>query len=56
VAGDPVRTVEVVMSAAERRPPAVLAMLTALRDASAALAATPAAAALGIRVRCSASG
>jgi molybdate transport repressor ModE-like protein len=56
LAGDPVRTVEVVMSAAERRPPAVLAMLTALRDASAALAATPEAAALGIRVRCSASG
>jgi molybdate transport repressor ModE-like protein len=54
LAGDPVRTVEVVMSSAERRPPAVLAMLTALREASAALAATPAAAALGIR--CSASG
>jgi molybdate transport repressor ModE-like protein len=49
LAGDPVRTVEVVMSAAERRPPAVLAMLAALRDASAALAATPAAAALGIK-------
>jgi molybdate transport repressor ModE-like protein len=49
LAGDPVRTVEVVMSAAERRPPAVLAMLAALRDTSAALAATPAAAALGIR-------
>jgi molybdate transport repressor ModE-like protein len=49
LAGNPVRTVEVVMSAAERRPPAVLAMLTALREASAALAATPAAAGLGIR-------
>jgi molybdate transport repressor ModE-like protein len=49
LAGDPVRTVEVVMSAAERRPPAVLAMLAALREASAALAATPEAAALGIR-------
>jgi DNA-binding transcriptional LysR family regulator len=48
LAGDPVRTVEVVMSAAERRPPAVLAMLGALREASAALAATPEAAALGI--------
>jgi hypothetical protein len=49
VGGDPVRTVEVLMSAAERRPPAVLAMLAALREASAALAATPEAAALGIR-------
>jgi DNA-binding transcriptional LysR family regulator len=49
LAGDPVRTVEVVMSAAERRPPAVLAMLAALREANAALAATPEAAALGIR-------
>jgi molybdate transport repressor ModE-like protein len=49
LAGDPVRTVEVLMSAAERRPPAVLAMLAALREASATLAATPAAAALGIR-------
>jgi DNA-binding transcriptional LysR family regulator len=39
----------VVMSAAERRPPAVLAMLAALREASVALAATPEAAALGIR-------
>jgi molybdate transport repressor ModE-like protein len=48
LAGDPVRTVEVLMSAAERRPPAVLAMLAALREASAALAATPPAAALGI--------
>jgi Bacterial regulatory helix-turn-helix protein, lysR family len=38
-----------VMSAAERRPPVVLAMLGALREASAALAATPEAAALGIR-------
>jgi len=56
LAGDPVRTVEVVMSAAERRPPAVVAMLAALRAASADLAATPEAAALGIRVRCSASG
>jgi DNA-binding transcriptional LysR family regulator len=33
-----------------RRPPAVLAMLAALCEASAALAATPEAAALGIRV------
>jgi DNA-binding transcriptional LysR family regulator len=49
VAGDPVRTVEVVMSAAERRPPAVLAMIAALRAASADLAARPEAAALGIR-------
>jgi molybdate transport repressor ModE-like protein len=50
LAGDPVRTVEVVMSAAPRRPPAVLAMLAALRAASADLAGTPEAAALGIRV------
>jgi molybdate transport repressor ModE-like protein len=49
IAGDPVRTVEVVMCAAERRPPAVLAMLAALREASAALADTPAATALGVR-------
>jgi molybdate transport repressor ModE-like protein len=49
LAGDPMRTVEVVMSAAERRPPAVLAMIAALRAASADLAARPEAAALGIR-------
>jgi molybdate transport repressor ModE-like protein len=50
LAGDPVRTVGVVLSAATRRPPAVVAMLAALRAASAELAGTPEAAALGIRL------
>jgi DNA-binding transcriptional LysR family regulator len=49
VAGRPARTVHVVMPAAERRPPAVAAILAALRAASAALAATREAQALGIR-------
>jgi DNA-binding transcriptional LysR family regulator len=49
LAGAPGRTVEVVLPAAGRRPPAVGAMLDALRTAAAALAATPAAAALGVR-------
>jgi DNA-binding transcriptional LysR family regulator len=49
IAGRPARTVGVVMPAAERRPPAVTATVAALRAASAALAATPEAAALGIR-------
>src|SRR5829696_8505366 len=44
VAGDPGRTVEVVLPLAERHPPAVTAMLGALREAAAALAATPGAA------------
>jgi molybdate transport repressor ModE-like protein len=48
LAGHPARTVEVILPAAERRPPAVAAMLGALRSAAAALAATPDAAALGI--------
>jgi DNA-binding transcriptional LysR family regulator len=48
VAGEPARTVEVVMPAAARRPPAVTAMLAALRDAAEALTATPEAAALGL--------
>jgi molybdate transport repressor ModE-like protein len=48
VAGDPSRTVEVVMRAADRRPPAVTAMLAALREAAGELADTPEAIALGI--------
>jgi DNA-binding transcriptional LysR family regulator len=48
VAGAPGRTVEVLLPAAERRPPAVAAMLGALRAAAAGLAATPEAAALGV--------
>ena len=48
VAGGPGRTVEVVLPLAGRHPPAVAAMLRSLRDAAAALAATPGAAALGI--------
>src|SRR5919108_4903732 len=48
LAGAPGRTVEVILPAASRRPPAVAAMLTALRAAAAALAATPEAAALGV--------
>jgi molybdate transport repressor ModE-like protein len=48
VAGEPGRTVEVVMPLAERHPPAVVAMLASLTEAAAALAATPGAAALGI--------
>jgi molybdate transport repressor ModE-like protein len=48
LAGTPGRTVEVILPVAERRPPAVAALLGALRAAAAALAATPEAAALGI--------
>ena len=48
VAGGPGRIVEVVLPLAQRHPPAVSAMLGALREAAAALAATPGAAALGI--------
>jgi DNA-binding transcriptional LysR family regulator len=48
LAGAPGRTVEVILPVAERRPPAVAALLGALRAAAAALAATPEAAALGI--------
>ena len=48
VAGEPGRTVEVVLPLAERHPPAVIAMLASLTEAAAALAATPGAAALGI--------
>jgi molybdate transport repressor ModE-like protein len=49
LAGAPGRTVEVVLPAAERRAPAVAAMLRALRAAADELAATPKAAALGVR-------
>jgi molybdate transport repressor ModE-like protein len=48
VAGAPGRTVEILLPAAERRPPAVAAMIAALRAAAGALAATPEAAALGV--------
>jgi len=46
--GAPGRTVEVVLPVAERRAPAVGAMLAALRAAAGALTATPEAAALGV--------
>jgi molybdate transport repressor ModE-like protein len=49
VAGAPGRTVEVVLPMAERRPPAVAAMLGALRAAARDLAAEPQAATLGLR-------
>jgi DNA-binding transcriptional LysR family regulator len=48
LAGAPGRTVEMVLPAAARRPPAVTAMMQALREAAAALAATPDARALGV--------
>ena len=48
VAGEPARMVEVVLPVADRRPPAVTATLAALRAAAGALAAEPAAAALGL--------
>jgi molybdate transport repressor ModE-like protein len=48
LAGGPGRTVEVILPATERRPPAVAAMLAALHAAASTLAATPAAAALGV--------
>jgi molybdate transport repressor ModE-like protein len=50
VAGDPARTVQVVLPMAERRPPAVTATLAALRAAAEALAADGDAAALGLRL------
>ena len=49
VAGEPARTVEVVLLTAERRPPAVTATLSALRAAASDLVAEPTAAALGLR-------
>jgi DNA-binding transcriptional LysR family regulator len=48
VAGEPARMVEVVLPVANRRPPAVTATLAALRAAAGALAAEPAAVALGL--------
>jgi DNA-binding transcriptional LysR family regulator len=48
VAGEPSRTVEVVMPVADRRPPAVTAMLVALRAAAEELVAGPESAALGL--------
>jgi hypothetical protein len=48
VNGDPARTIEAVVLTAERRPPAVTAMLDALREAAAALAADPQSAELGL--------
>lgn len=48
VAGEPARTVEVVLPVAERRPPAVTATLAALRAAADELVAGPDAAALGL--------
>jgi molybdate transport repressor ModE-like protein len=50
VAGGPARTVEVVLPAGERRPPAVTAMVAALRAAGKDLAAGKDAVALGLRV------
>jgi molybdate transport repressor ModE-like protein len=47
--GEPARTVEAVLPVADRRPPAVVATLGALRAAAADLAAAPAAAELGLR-------
>ena len=49
VAGRPGRTVEAVLLAADRRPPAVSAMLISLRAAAQDLAAEPESAALGLR-------
>jgi molybdate transport repressor ModE-like protein len=49
VAGGPGRIVEAVVPTAERRPPAVTAMLDALRAAAGTLAAEPQSAALGLR-------
>jgi DNA-binding transcriptional LysR family regulator len=48
VAGDPARTVELVLRAADRRPPAVDAAVAALRDAAAELAGTAPATRLGL--------
>ena len=50
IEGRPGRTVEVVLPLAERRPPAVTAMIGALHTAAAELAARPEAAALGITI------
>jgi molybdate transport repressor ModE-like protein len=50
VAGDPARTVELVLRAADRRPPAVDAAVGALREAAAELAGTEPAMRLGLAV------
>jgi len=50
VAGEPARTVEIVLPAADRRPPAVIAAIAALRAAAEDLVGTRAAAGLGLRV------
>ena len=49
LAGAPGRTVEAVLPVADRRPPAVIAMVSALRSAAQDLAAEPEATALGLR-------
>jgi len=48
LAGAPGRTVEILLPAAERRPPSVRAMIGVLREAAGELARTPEAAALGV--------
>ena len=48
VESDPARTVEIVLPASDRRPPAVLAAIAALRAAGEALAGSAAAAGLGL--------
>ena len=50
VAGEPARTVEIVLPASDRRPPAVLAAIAALRAAAEDLERTEAAAGLGLAV------
>jgi hypothetical protein len=45
----PARTIDIVLAAAERRPPAMTATFAALRAATQALAARPEAAAVGLR-------
>ena len=50
VAGEPARTVEIVLPASDRRPPAVLAAIAALRAAAEDLERTEEAAGLGLRV------
>ena len=49
MASEPARTVEIVLRAADRRPPAVVAAIAALRAAAADLERTPAAAELRLR-------
>jgi hypothetical protein len=49
VRSDPARTVEIVLPASNRRPPAVTAAIAALREAATALASTADAQRLGLR-------